>query len=81
MTAITDASVGHQAFRLADAEFHSALPRGGRNEMFIPYDMMSFDEPREAVLADHRAVDDAVREGDSMEAAQLMAEHIRQTRE
>lgn len=53
--------------------------RDARNEMFIPYDMTSFDEPRGGVLADHRAVNEAVREEDSIEAAQLMAEHVRQT--
>jgi GntR family transcriptional regulator, transcriptional repressor for pyruvate dehydrogenase complex len=93
MRAIADASTGHHAFRLADAEFHQALARGGRNErlaramtdarteMFIPYDMLSFDEPREAVLADHQAIYEAVRDGDSVAAGNLMADHIQRTRE
>jgi GntR family transcriptional regulator, transcriptional repressor for pyruvate dehydrogenase complex len=92
MRAIADASTGHHAFRLADAEFHMALARGGRNErltramtdarkeMFIPYDMLSFDEPREAVLADHQAIYEAVRDGESVAASNLMAEHIQRTR-
>jgi DNA-binding FadR family transcriptional regulator len=93
MRAIADASNGHHAFRLADAEFHMALARGARNErltramtearkeMFIPYDMLSFDEPREAVLADHQAIYEAVRDGGSTAAGELMAEHIQRTRE
>jgi DNA-binding GntR family transcriptional regulator len=52
-----------------------------RKEMFIPYDMLSFDEPRDAVLADHQAIYDAVRSGDSVAAGKLMAEHIQRTRE
>ncbi len=93
MRAIANASENHHAFRLADAEFHAALARGGRNvrldrairdarnEMFIPYDMLSFDEPREAVLADHRSIYEAIREGDPSSAARLMAEHIQRTRD
>jgi GntR family transcriptional regulator, transcriptional repressor for pyruvate dehydrogenase complex len=93
MRAIADASTGHHAFRLADADFHMALARGARNErlakamtdarkeMFIPYDMLSFDEPRDAVLADHQAIYEAVRDGESAAAGQLMAEHIQRTRE
>jgi GntR family transcriptional repressor for pyruvate dehydrogenase complex len=92
MRGIADASTGHHAFRVADADFHMALARGGRNErltravtearkeMFIPYDMLSFDEPREAVLADHQAIYEAVREGESVAAGDLMAEHIQRTR-
>ena len=83
----------HRSFRLADGDFHEALARGARNErlqrsvldarneMFIPYDMLSFDEPRDAVLADHQAIYEAVRDGQSGPAAELMAEHIQRTRE
>jgi DNA-binding GntR family transcriptional regulator len=93
MRAMTDVATGHHAFRLADADFHEALARGSRNErlaramtdarkeMFIPYDMLSFDEPRDAVLEDHQAIYDAVRGGDSVAAGSLMAEHIQRTRE
>lgn len=93
MRAIANVATGHHAFRLADAEFHLALARGGRNErlaravvdarkeMFIPYDMLSFDEPREAVLADHQTIYEAIRDGESGAAANLMAEHIQRTRE
>ena len=93
MRAMAETATGHHAFRLADAEFHQALARGGRNErlaramtdarkeMFIPYDMLSFDEPREAVLADHQSIYEAVRDGDSVAAGTLMAEHIQRTRE
>jgi DNA-binding FadR family transcriptional regulator len=52
-----------------------------RKEMFIPYDMLSFDEPREAVLEDHQAIYEAVRDGESVTAGQRMAEHIQRTRE
>jgi DNA-binding FadR family transcriptional regulator len=93
MRAIAHEDSGHHAFRLADAEFHLALARGGRNdrlaqavvdarkEMFIPYDMLSFDEPRAAVLEDHQAIYEAIRDGESVAAANLMAEHIQRTRE
>jgi GntR family transcriptional regulator, transcriptional repressor for pyruvate dehydrogenase complex len=93
MRAIADETTGHHAFRLTDAEFHSALGRAARNgrlnravedarsEMFIPYDMLSFDEPRAAVLADHQAIYEAVRDGVPTRAAHLMAEHIQRTRE
>lgn len=92
MRAIDNEATGHLAFRLADAEFHSALARGARNErlnravldarneMFIPYDMLSFDEPREAVLADHLAIYEAVRDGQAAVASDMMAEHIQRTR-
>lgn len=93
MRAIAHVNTGHHAFRLADAEFHLALARGGRNErlgravtearkeMFIPYDMLSFDEPRDAVLTDHQTIYETIRDGDSVAAANLMAEHIQRTRE
>jgi len=93
MRAITDATSGHHAFRLADAEFHSALGLAGRNsrlnqavedarsEMFIPYDMLSFDEPRAAVLADHQAIYEAVRDGDPTLAVSLVAQHVQRTRQ
>lgn len=93
MRAIANEDTGHHAFRLTDAEFHQALARGGRNErlgrammdarneMFIPYDMLSFDEPRAAVLADHQMIYEAIRDGDSLAAANLMTEHIQRTRE
>lgn len=93
MRAIAHVATDHHAFRLADADFHHALVRAGRNErlgravmearkeMFIPYDMLSFDEPRDAVLADHQTIYEAVRDGDSAAAASLMAEHIQRTRE
>ena len=93
MRAIADGTSGHHAFRLADAEFHSALGRAGRNgrlnravedarsEMFIPYDMLSFDEPRAVVLGDHQAIYEAVRDGLSTQAVSLMAEHIQRTRQ
>jgi GntR family transcriptional repressor for pyruvate dehydrogenase complex len=93
MRAMADAATGHHDFRLADAEFHLALARASRNErlgravtdarkeMFIPYDMLSFDEPREAVLADHQAIYEAIRDGEPVAAGNLMAEHIQRTRE
>lgn len=93
MRAMAEVATDHHAFRLADADFHQALARSGRNErlaravmdarkeMFIPYDMLSFDEPREAVLADHQAIYEAVRDGECVAAGNLMAEHIQRTRE
>lgn len=93
MRAITNESRGHHDFRRADAEFHAALGSAGRNdrlnravqdarnEMFIPYDILSFDEPRAAVLADHQSIYEAVRDGDAAAAARLMTEHIQRTHE
>lgn len=93
MHAIANETTGHHAFRLTDADFHTALGRAGRNErlnrtvqdarseMFIPYDMLSFNEPRAAVLADHQAIYEAVRDGAPALAASLMAVHIQRTRE
>jgi GntR family transcriptional regulator, transcriptional repressor for pyruvate dehydrogenase complex len=93
MRAIDKEATDHLPFRLADAEFHAALARGARNErlnravldardeMFIPYDMLSFDEPRDAVLTDHLAIYEAVRDGKATLASELMAEHIQRTRE
>jgi GntR family transcriptional regulator, transcriptional repressor for pyruvate dehydrogenase complex len=89
----TEDAHSHRSFRFADGEFHEALARGARNErlqravldarneMFIPYDMLSFDEPRDAVLADHQVIYEAIRDGQSGKAAALMAEHIQRTRE
>lgn len=81
-----------RAYRLADGRFHDALGRAGRNEklnrsvvearneMFVPYATLRFDEPIEAVQTDHQSIYEAVRDGESESAARLMAEHIRRTR-
>jgi len=88
-----DGSDQHRAFRQADGRFHDALGQAGRNErlsdavhdarseMFLPFDVLSFDEPRGAVITDHQAIYEAVRDGQSDRAATLMAEHIHRTRE
>lgn len=93
MRSLADKFSGHHDFRAADREYHSALGRAARNqrlaraasdarsEMFIPYDMLSFDEPRAEVLADHQAIYEAVRDGSPEIAARLMREHIQRTRE
>lgn len=94
MRGMTDtADFTHHDFRTSDGEFHEALARAGRNqrlrrtvldarnEMFIPYDMLSFDEPRDAVLSDHQAIYESVRDGHPETAAALMIEHIQRTRE
>jgi len=81
------------AFRQADGQFHDALARAARNrrldrvirearlELFTPYDLLSFDEPIQPVLDDHQAIYEAVRDGDSGRAAELMAEHVEHTRQ
>jgi len=81
------------AFRHADGAFHDALSRAARNrridvairearlELFTPYDLLAFDEPVAPVLADHQAIYEAVRDGDSARASALMAEHIEHTRD
>ena len=81
------------AFRQADGQFHDALARAARNrrldrvirearlELFTPYDLLSFDEPIQPVLDDHQALYEAVRDGNSGRAAELMAEHVEHTRQ
>lgn len=93
MGAIANEVSDHQGFRTTDAEFHSSLGRGARNnrlnravlearnEMFLPYDMLAFNEPRAVVVADHQAIYEAIRDGMSSVAASLMGEHIQRTRE
>src|SRR5690625_7839039 len=87
-----DRSKQHRAFRQADGRFHDALGQAGRNErlsdavhdarseMFLPFDVLSFDEPRGAVLTDQQAIYEAVRDGRSDRAATLMAEPLQRTR-
>lgn len=89
----TDDAHSHRAFRRADEEFHGALGRAARNdrlahavrdarsEMFLPFDMLSFDEPRGVVQSDHQAVYEAVRDGQSVLAAERMTGHIQRARE
>jgi DNA-binding FadR family transcriptional regulator len=55
--------------------------REARLELFTPYDLLAFDEPVAPVLADHQAIYDAVRDGDSIRAGGLMAEHVEHTRD
>lgn len=81
-----------RAYRVADERFHTALGKAGRNdrlsravvdarnEMFVPYATLRFDEPVDTVVADHQAIYEAIRDGDSSLAAHLMSEHIRRTR-
>jgi GntR family transcriptional repressor for pyruvate dehydrogenase complex len=81
------------AFRVADGQFHDALARAARNrrlervirearlELFTPYDLLTFAEPVQPVLDDHQAIYEAVRDGSSVRAAELMAEHIEHTRQ
>lgn len=81
-----------RAYRVADERFHDALGRAGRNdrlnravhdarnEMFVPYATLRFDEPIDAVVGDHQAIYEAVRDGESARASALMTEHIRRTR-
>ncbi len=93
MGAIAHEVSDHHGFRTTDAEFHSALGRAARNnrltvavskarnEMFLPYDMLAFREPRADVVSDHQAIYEAVRDGMSPVASSLMRAHIQRTRE
>lgn len=93
MGAIGNEVSDHHGFRAADAEFHASLGRAARNdrlsravlearnEMFLPYDMLTFSEPRAAVVADHQAIYESIRDGVPPVAASLMGEHIQRTRE
>lgn len=93
MRAIANEAGDHQRFRTTDADFHAALGRAARNdrlnravvdarnEMFPPYDRLPFAEPTDAVVADHQAIYEAIRDGLATVAAALMDEHIRHTRE
>ena len=81
------------AFRQTDGQFHDALSRAARNrrldavirearlELFTPYDLLDFDEPLKPVIDDHQVIYEAVRDGDSVRAAALMAEHVEHTRQ
>jgi len=81
------------AFRQADGQFHDTLARASRNkrldrvirearlELFTPYDLLTFEEPTKSVLEDHRAIYEAVRDGASARAGELMAIHIEHTRQ
>lgn len=89
-----DASAGDVRghFRSADSDFHDALATAARNdrlariataaraELFVPYDLVPFDEPIGSVLDDHRQLLRAVQAGDGDEAAAGMRRHITRTR-
>lgn len=93
MGAIAEEAGDHRRFRTTDAEFHAALGRAARNdrlnravadtrnEMFPPYDTLPFAEPTAAVVADHQAIYEAIRDGLAGVASDLMGEHIRRTRD
>lgn len=92
-SAATDDSRTHRMFRRADGQFHEALVAAARNrrleravidarnEMFMPYDMLSFEEPWETVMSEHQGIYEAVRNGRADQAAERMTEHVQHTRE
>jgi GntR family transcriptional regulator, transcriptional repressor for pyruvate dehydrogenase complex len=79
-------------FRSADALFHEAVARAAgslrlevairhaRSEFFSPADMLSHPEPVEEDQRQHRAIYEAIRDGDPQRASTAMREHIENTR-
>ena len=79
-------------FRQADSRFHIGLARAARSErleeaiqtsrgeLFIPRDLLPFQEPVEETLRDHRAIAQAVRDRDPDRASSAMREHLEHSR-
>lgn len=79
-------------FRSADALFHDAVAkaagsrrleaaiRHARSEFFSPADMLPHPEPVEEDQRQHRAIYEAIRDGDSQGASAAMRDHIENTR-
>jgi len=84
---------GRATFRLADSQFHGGLATAAgnlrlanaihsiRGELFSPHDVLTFVEPIDETIRDHRSIYDAVRDRDADAAAASMTEHIERTRE
>lgn len=78
-------------FRTADARFHLGLVaatgntylegavRHARAEVFLRTDRTLFDQDMSTMQAEHRAVLDAVRDGDGAAASESMVRHLRQS--
>jgi len=83
---------GLAAFRHADSQFHDALAQAAgnarlakaihtiRGELFIPHDVLRYEEPVTATQEDHQAIYDAVLERDIDAVEPLIREHIERTR-
>lgn len=83
---------GRATFRQADSRFHEGLARAARNErlaeaiatargeLFVPRDLLPFDEPVADTLRDHRTITDAVRARDADAAAGAMRDHLERSR-
>ena len=79
-------------FRQADSRFHVGLAgaarserlqeaiQASRGELFIPRDLLPFEEPVAETLRDHRAIAAAVRRRDAELAATEMREHLERSR-
>lgn len=83
---------GRPAFRQADSRFHEGLARAARSErlteaivtargeLFVPRDLLPFDEPVADTLRDHQAIAQAVHRRDAEEAARAMRDHLERSR-
>jgi GntR family transcriptional regulator, transcriptional repressor for pyruvate dehydrogenase complex len=79
-------------FRQADSRFHVGLAvaarserlqeaiQNSRGELFIPRDLLPFEEPVAETLRDHRAIAAAVRQRAPDRAAAAMREHLERSR-
>lgn len=83
---------GLAAFRHADSQFHDALALAAgntrlataihtiRGELFIPHDILQYEEPLTATQEDHQGIYEAVRDRDIERVETLIREHIERTR-
>lgn len=87
-----DDVVTRAEFRQADSRFHVGLAGAARSvrlqeaiqtsrgELFIPRDLLPFEEPVAETLRDHRAILAAVRERAAGRASTAMREHLERSR-
>ena len=83
---------GRADFRQADSRFHVGLARvagsvrleeaiqNSRGELFIPRDLLEFEEPVVETERDHRTIYEAVRDRDHLAAAEAMRVHLEHSR-
>jgi GntR family transcriptional regulator, transcriptional repressor for pyruvate dehydrogenase complex len=79
------------AFRLADLRFHMAIAEAAgaplvrtaveeaRAALFVPFQLLGFEDMRTRSVPEHAKIIDAVRAGDGETAAAEMAGHVRAT--
>jgi DNA-binding GntR family transcriptional regulator len=85
--------VPRSTFRAADGKFHAALAHAARNvrledalrkarsEMFLPTDKLQFEEEVESTRREHQKIIDGVTAQDETSVAELVEQHINETRQ